>query len=54
MKDKSSRDACRNGNDSALQPVRKNAKGKYRQDSQYSDFDQDQSHGPPVPCKAFG
>ncbi|MEA2895108.1 MAG: hypothetical protein QOJ84_723 [Bradyrhizobium sp.] len=34
MKDKSSGDACRNGNDSAPQPVRKNAKGKNRQASQ--------------------
>jgi len=34
MKDKSSGDACRNGNDSAPQPIRKNAKAKYHQASQ--------------------
>jgi hypothetical protein len=44
MKDKSSGDAGRDGNDSAPQPIRKNAKGKYRQAGQQSDFDGDQSH----------
>jgi hypothetical protein len=39
MKHNSSGDACRNGNDSAPQPVRKNANGKYRQASPESDFD---------------
>jgi hypothetical protein len=34
MKDKSSRDAYPNGKDSAPQPIRKNAKGKYHQASQ--------------------
>jgi hypothetical protein len=54
MKDKSSRDAGRDGNDAASPPVGENAKGKYHQDSQYRDFDQDQSHGPPFPCQALG
>jgi len=44
MKDKRSDDACRNGKDSTPQPVRKNAKGKYHQGRQQSDFDKDQSH----------
>jgi hypothetical protein len=34
VKDKSSGDACRDGNDSAASPIRKNAKGKYHQASQ--------------------
>jgi hypothetical protein len=46
MKDKSSDDACRNGNDSAPQPIRKNAKAKYRHASPKSDFDKDRSHSP--------
>jgi hypothetical protein len=54
MKDKSSRDACRDGKDSAPPPIRENAKGKYHQDSQYGDFGNDQSHGTPLPCEAFG
>jgi hypothetical protein len=45
MKNKSGGDACRNGNECAPQPIRKNAKGKYQQASQQSDFDKDQSHG---------
>ena len=45
MKNKSSRDAGRDGNDSAPPPIRENAKGKYHQDGQYSDFGYDQSHG---------
>jgi hypothetical protein len=44
MKDESSDDACRNGEDSAPPPIRENAKGKYHQASQYSDFDKDRSH----------
>jgi hypothetical protein len=44
MKDNGSGDACRNGKDSAPSPIRENAKGKYQQASQYSDFDQDRSH----------
>ena len=54
MEDKSSCDACRYGNDAASPPVRENAEGKYRQDGQYSDLDQDQSHEPSLSCKAFG
>jgi hypothetical protein len=34
MKDNSGGDACRNGNDSALQSVRKNAEGKDRKAGQ--------------------
>jgi hypothetical protein len=41
MKDKSSDDHCRNGNDSASQPIRKNAKAKYRQTHHESDFGKD-------------
>jgi hypothetical protein len=44
MKDKSSGDACRNGNDCPPQPIRKNAKAKYRQASPQSDFDKDRRH----------
>jgi hypothetical protein len=44
MKDNGSGDARRNGKDSAPSPIRENAKGKYQQASQYSDFDQDRSH----------
>jgi hypothetical protein len=44
VKDKSSGDACPDGNDSAPAPIRENAKGKYHQASQYSDFDKDRSH----------
>jgi hypothetical protein len=53
MKDKSSDDACRNGKDSAPPPIGENAKGKYHQASQYSDFDKDRSHGPPLPYEAY-
>jgi hypothetical protein len=45
MKNKSSGNACRNGDESAPQPIRKNAKGKYHQASEQSDFDKVQSHG---------
>jgi hypothetical protein len=45
MKDKSSDDDRPNGNDPAPPPIRKNAKGKYHQASQYRDFDK--SQGPP-------
>jgi hypothetical protein len=45
MKNKSSGNACRNGDESAPQPIRKNAKGKNHQASQQNDFDKDQSHG---------
>jgi len=38
MKDKSSDDDCRNGNDST---IRKNAKAKYRQTDRESDFGKD-------------
>jgi hypothetical protein len=34
-------DDCRNGNDSAPQPIRKNAKAKYRQTYRESDFGKD-------------
>ena len=51
MKDKSSRDACRDGNDSAPPPIRENAKGKDHQDGQYSDFGNDQSHETPLLAK---
>jgi hypothetical protein len=54
MKDKSRRDARRNGKDSAPPPIRENAKGKYHQDSQYGDFGNDRSHETPLPCEAFG
>ena len=49
MKDESRDDACRNGKDSAPAPIRENAKGKYYQASQYSDFDKDRSHRMPLP-----
>ena len=42
MKDHGSRDACRNGNDCAPAPIRKNAKCKYHQACQQSDFNQSQ------------
>jgi hypothetical protein len=51
MKDHSSDDACRNGNDSAAPPIRKNAKGKDHQASEDGDFDQDPSHGLPLLAK---
>ena len=51
MKDESRGDACRNGNDSAPPPIRKNAKGKYRQTRQQNDFENDQNHGLPLPAK---
>jgi hypothetical protein len=41
MKDKSGDDDCRNGNDSAPQPIWKNAKAKYRQTHRESDFGKD-------------
>jgi hypothetical protein len=41
MKDKSSDDDCRNGNDSAPRPIRKNAKAKYRQTDRESNFGKD-------------
>jgi hypothetical protein len=44
MKDKGSRDACRNGNDSAPSPIRKNAESEYNKESQYDDFDKGQRH----------
>jgi hypothetical protein len=44
MKDNGSDDAGRNAKDSAPYPIRENAKGKYQQASQYSDFDRDRSH----------
>ena len=53
MKDKSRRDARRNGKDSAPPPIRENAQGKYHQDSQYGDFGNDRSHETPLPCEAF-
>jgi hypothetical protein len=53
MKDKSRRDARRDGKDSAPPPIRENAKGKYHQDSQYRDFGNDRSHETPLPCEAF-
>jgi len=52
MKDRGSDDACRDGNDCTPPPIRENAKGKYHQASQYSDFDQDPSHGPLLACEA--
>jgi len=51
MKDKSSDDDRPNGNDPAPPPIRKNAKGKYHQASQCSDFDK--SQGPPPPCETY-
>jgi hypothetical protein len=53
MKDKSSRDDYPNGNDPTPPPIRNNAKGKYHQASQQSDFDKDQRHGLPLPCEAY-
>jgi hypothetical protein len=53
MQDKSGDDACRNGKDSTPAPIRENAKGKYHQASQYSDFDKDRSHGLPIHCEAY-
>jgi hypothetical protein len=50
MKDRGSDDACRDGNDCTPPPIRENAKGKYHQASQYSDFDP--SHGPLLACEA--
>ena len=44
MKDQGSGDAGRDGNDSAPQPIRKYAKGKYRYASRQSDLDGDRSH----------
>jgi hypothetical protein len=44
MKDNSSCDAGRNGNDSTPAPIRNNAKGKYHQAGQQSDLDQVQRH----------
>ena len=44
MKDKSSGDACPNGNHSAPSPVRQDAKRKCHQASQYSNFDKVRSH----------
>jgi len=44
VKDKSSGDACPDGNDSAPSPIREDAKGKCHQASQYSDFDKVRSH----------
>jgi len=49
MKDNGSDDACCNGKDSTPPPIRKNAKGKYHQASQQSDFDKDRSHRLTVP-----
>jgi hypothetical protein len=49
VKDKGSRDACRNGNDSAPSPIRKNAKGKYNKEGQYDDFDKGRGHWA-APC----
>jgi hypothetical protein len=45
MKDKSSGDACRNRNDSAPQPIRKNTKGKYGKAGPQSDLEKRRSHG---------
>lgn len=53
MKDHSSEDACRNGNDSASPPIRKNAKGKDQQANQDGDFDKDRSHGLALPREAY-
>ncbi|MGA7996931.1 MAG: hypothetical protein WCA28_18785 [Bradyrhizobium sp.] len=53
MKDESSRDACRNGNDATPPAVRKNAKGKHHQDGQYRNLDEGQSHEPTLPCETF-
>jgi len=47
MKDHSSDNAGRDGNDSAPPPIRENAKGKEHQASQDGDFDKDRSHGSP-------
>jgi hypothetical protein len=44
MQDNGSGDASGDGDDSTPPPVRKNAKGKYRQERQYSEFDKVQSH----------
>jgi hypothetical protein len=41
MKDNSSGDAGRNGDDSAPSPIREDAKGEYHEAGQYGDFDQD-------------
>jgi hypothetical protein len=49
MKDESSDDACRDGKDSAPAPIRENAKGKYHEASQYSDFEKDRGHRLPLP-----
>jgi hypothetical protein len=46
MKDQGSHDADPNGNDSAPQPVRENAKSEDRQASQQGDFHQVESHRP--------
>jgi hypothetical protein len=46
MKDQGSRDADPNGNDSAPQPVRENAKREDRQASQQGDFHQVECHRP--------
>jgi hypothetical protein len=44
MKDKSRRDACPDGKDSAPPLIRENTKGKDHQDSQYKDFGDHRSH----------
>ena len=51
MKDHSSDDAGRNGNDFAPPPIRENAEGQDRQASQDGDFDKDRSHGLPLLAK---
>jgi hypothetical protein len=53
MQDESSRNAGRNGKDSAPPPVRENTEAEYHQDNQYSDLDRDRSHRLPLPCKAY-
>jgi hypothetical protein len=44
MQDNGGGDAGRNGNDGALPPVRKNAKGKHREAGQQSQFEKVQGH----------
>jgi len=51
MQDESSRNAGRNGKDSAPPPVRQNTEAEYHQNNQHSDLDWDRSHGLPFLAK---
>ena len=46
MKDKSSRDACRERDGRAPSPIGNDAQGNYHEDSQCNDFESVQNHAP--------